>query len=140
MYAIVNGTDRGHYHLLIGEKLTGKSSMLLDAVHKINGEGVSMFEAISALSIYHQKHFHEIPSSEILSEAYDRVGGRLKLLNRIAKSPDILKTCDNIIDVERRWFLNQCWILTAEMYGGVMDQQKYAVRPLPLPHSFLPSC
>lgn len=27
--AIVDGTDRGHYHLLIGEKGTGKSSMLL---------------------------------------------------------------------------------------------------------------
>jgi hypothetical protein len=26
---IVNGTERGHYHLLIGEKGTGKSSMLL---------------------------------------------------------------------------------------------------------------
>ncbi|KAL9103615.1 MAG: hypothetical protein Q9187_008987, partial [Circinaria calcarea] len=32
--AIVNGTDRGHYHLLIGEKGTGKSSMLLDAMQK----------------------------------------------------------------------------------------------------------
>ena len=29
--SIVNGTDRGHYHLLIGEKGTGKSSMLLGA-------------------------------------------------------------------------------------------------------------
>lgn len=42
---IVNGEDRGHYHLLIGEKGVGKSSMLLDAMQKIDGEGVSMFEA-----------------------------------------------------------------------------------------------
>jgi hypothetical protein len=42
---IVNGTDHGHYHLLIGEKGTGKSSMLLDAMLKVDGEGVSMFEA-----------------------------------------------------------------------------------------------
>lgn len=42
---IVNGEDRGHYHLLIGEKGVGKSSMLLEAMQKIDGEGCSMFEA-----------------------------------------------------------------------------------------------
>jgi hypothetical protein len=276
--SIVNGTDRGHYHLLIGEKGTGKSSMLLDAMHKINGEGVSMFEAhadleifrirlgkaldfefhedyigsyfsergprdttalldierafnklekvalkrrrtvgrpliliincvhllrddddgqdllellqqraeqwaaanlvtmvfnsddywvyerlkklatrmevtsitdlprsqaISALSKYRQKYFCESPKPEILSEVYDRVGGRLTFLNRVAKSADMLKTCDEIIDVERRWFLNQCWILGMEMDDDVMDQQKYAVPlsypfPLPQPPHFSP--
>ena len=49
---IVNGTDRGHYHLLIGEKGTGKSSMLLDAMQKVNGEGISMFEAHADLEIF----------------------------------------------------------------------------------------
>lgn len=42
---IVSGADHGHYHLFIGEKGTGKSSMLLDAMQKIDGEGCSMFEA-----------------------------------------------------------------------------------------------
>lgn len=50
--AIVDGTDRGHYHLLIGEKGTGKSSMLLDAMKKVNGEGISMFEAHADLEIF----------------------------------------------------------------------------------------
>lgn len=50
--AIVNGTDRGHYHLLIGEKGTGKSSMLLDAMQKVQGEGISMFEAHADLEIF----------------------------------------------------------------------------------------
>ena len=50
--AIVNGTDRGHYHLLIGEKGTGKSSMLLDAMQKVGGEGISMFEAHADLEIF----------------------------------------------------------------------------------------
>lgn len=50
--SIIDGTDRGHYHLLIGEKGTGKSSMLLDAMHKVNGEGVSMFEAHANLEIF----------------------------------------------------------------------------------------
>lgn len=49
---IVNGTDQGHYHLLIGEKGTGKSSMLLDAMQKVEGEGISMFEAHADLEIF----------------------------------------------------------------------------------------
>lgn len=259
---IVSGHDYGHYHLLIGEKGTGKSSMLLEAMQKIDGEGISMFEAhadleifrvrlgkalnfefhedyigsyfsergprdttalldierafnkldkvalkrrkrvgrplvliinavhllrddedgrdliellqqraeqwaasnlvtvvfnsdeywvyerlktlatrmevtpvadlpkgqaISALAKYRAKYLKEETSSEILSEVYNRVGGRLTFLNRVAKSRDMLKTCDQIMDVERRWFLNQCWILGMEMDDDVMDQQKYAV-------------
>jgi hypothetical protein len=98
-------------------------------------------QAIAALSKYRQKYFREAPNLDILSEVYDRVGGRLTFLNRVAKSPDMLKTCDNIIDVERRWFLNQCWILGMEMDDDVMDQQKYAVRlapPLSLSSLLLP--
>ncbi|KAI9052356.1 hypothetical protein LZ554_003706 [Drepanopeziza brunnea f. sp. 'monogermtubi'] len=258
---IVNGSLRGHYHLLIGEKGTGKSSMLLDAMQKVDGEGCSMFEAhadleifrtrlgkaldfefhedyigsyfsergprestalldierafnklekvalkrrkkfgkpliviinsvhllrdnddgrdllellqqraeqwaasnlvtmvfnsddywvyermkqlatrmeiisvtdlpknqaISALSRYRLKYFSEKPDKKIMDEVYDRVGGRLTFLNRVAKSRDMLETCDAIIDTEKRWFLNQCWILGTEMDDDVMDQQKYA--------------
>ena len=50
--AIVNGNDKGHYHLLISEKGTGKSSMILEAMRKINGEGVAMFEAHADLEIF----------------------------------------------------------------------------------------
>jgi hypothetical protein len=50
--AIVKGDDRGHYHLLIGEKGTGKSSMLIEAMYKIDGEGVAMFEAHADLEIF----------------------------------------------------------------------------------------
>ncbi|KAK3674633.1 hypothetical protein LTR78_005355 [Recurvomyces mirabilis] len=43
--AIVCGQAKGQYHLLVGEKGTGKSSMLIDAMAKIDGEGVAMLEA-----------------------------------------------------------------------------------------------
>lgn len=260
--AIVNGTDLGRYHLIIGPKGTGKSSMLLDAMHKINGEGVSMLDAhadqeifrirlgkalnfefhedyigsyfsergprdatalldieralnklekvalkrrkkvgrpliliinsmhlirddddgkdlvellqqraeqwaasnlvtvvmnsddywvyerlkqmatrmevtavadlprdqaISALEKYRQRYFGETPTSDILEEVYDRVGGRLTFLNRVARSPSMIKTCNDIIESEKRWFLGKCWILGSEMDDDVMDQQKYAV-------------
>ena len=42
---IVSGRRQGHYYLITGEKGTGKSSMLIDAMDKIDGEGVSMFDA-----------------------------------------------------------------------------------------------
>lgn len=50
--AIVNGTDRGKYHLIIGEKGTGKTSMLLEGMRKVDGEGISMFDAHADLEIF----------------------------------------------------------------------------------------
>ena len=260
--SIVDGSDRGHYHLLIGEKGTGKSSMLLDAMKKVDGQGVSMFEAhadleifrvrlrkaldfefhedyigsyfsergprdttalldierafnklekvalknrrlrgkplvliinsihllrddhdgrdllellqqraeqwaasnlvtmvfnsddywvyerlkqlatrmevtpvgdlpkeqaIAALQRYRIKYFGDRPDSEIFSQVYDRVGGRPTFLNRVAKAKDMLATCDEIVETEKTWVLNQCWILGADMDDNVMDQQKYTV-------------
>jgi hypothetical protein len=84
-------------------------------------------QAIVALQKYRERYFHEQPSVAILEEVYDRVGGRLTFLNRVAKSADMLATCDKILEVEKTWFLNQCWILGAEMDDDVMDQQKFAV-------------
>lgn len=43
--AIIDGSAQGHYYLLLGEKGTGKTSMLLDAMKKIEGDRCSMFEA-----------------------------------------------------------------------------------------------
>lgn len=265
---IVSGTHRGHYHLIIGEKGTGKSSMLLDAMQKVGGEGISMFEAhadleifrirlgkaldyefhedyigslfsikgpregntalldierafnklekvalrrresvgkplvliinsthllrddedgrdlleliqqraeqwaasnlvtvvfnsddywvyerlkqystrmdvlpvldlprdqaISALRQYRKRNFEEEPSTKVLEEIFDMVGGRLTFLNRVAKSQDMLETCDHICLTEKTWFLNKCWILGEGMDDDVMDQQKYAAAAMVL--------
>ncbi len=43
--AIISGESKGRYYLLVGEKGTGKSSMILEAMKEHDGEGVSMFEA-----------------------------------------------------------------------------------------------
>lgn len=50
--AIINGESKGRYYLLVGEKGTGKSSMILEAMRKNDGEGVSMFEAHADLEIF----------------------------------------------------------------------------------------
>ncbi|KAM0321915.1 hypothetical protein ACHAQA_009812 [Verticillium albo-atrum] len=258
---IVKGEEVGHYHLLIGDKGTGKSSMLIEAMRKIDGDGVAMFEAHADLEIvrirlgkaldyefhedyiggyfsergprdstalldieralnklekvalikraerkkplvliinqmhlirddddgkdliellqqraeqwaaanlvtmvfnsddfwvyerlkqlatrmevipvldlpkrqatialqkYRVRYFGEHVSPRELEQVYDLVGGRLSFLNRVAKSHDMLSMCKRICDNERRWFLNQCWILGADMDDDVMDQQKWA--------------
>ncbi|KAI1120602.1 hypothetical protein F5Y10DRAFT_258044 [Nemania abortiva] len=259
--AIIDGSEKGHYYLIMGDKGCGKSSMLLEAMRKINGEGCAMFEAhsdlelfrirlgkaldyefhedyiggyfsergprdttalldieralnklekvalrhrkrknkpliliinqtqllrddhdgrdllellqqraeqwaasnlvtmifntddywilerfkqlatrmeiipvgdlpkqqaLSALQRYRYRYFKEVLEKKALEEIYDRVGGRLSFLNRVAKSHDMLGTCDSIMEIEKTWFLNQCWILGSEMDDDVMDQQKWA--------------
>ncbi|KAJ2905010.1 hypothetical protein MKZ38_006666 [Zalerion maritima] len=83
-------------------------------------------QAISALQKYRLRYFQERLPYDDLEEVYDRVGGRLTFLNRVAKSKEMLRTCDEIKEVEKQWFLNNCWILGQEMDDDVMDQQKWA--------------
>lgn len=85
-------------------------------------------QAISALRNFRQRYYKtdEQPTMELLEEVYNRIGGRLTFLNRVAKSPDMLRTCKHICQVEKTWFLNNCWILGEGMDDDVMDQQKYA--------------
>ena len=50
--AIISGESKGRYYLLVGEKGTGKSSMILEAMREHDGEGVSMFEAHADQEIF----------------------------------------------------------------------------------------
>ena len=83
-------------------------------------------KAISALANYREKFHGERPEADILEQIYDKVGGRLSYLGRVAKAQDMLRTANDICQMEKTWFLNQCWILGAEMDDDVMNQQKYA--------------
>ncbi|KAH0559180.1 hypothetical protein GP486_004283 [Trichoglossum hirsutum] len=264
---IIDGTERGHYYLLVGEKGTGKSSMLIDSMNKVAGLGVSMFEAhadleifrirlgkaldfefhedyigslfsirgprdttalldieralnrlekvalkhrrkhgrplvliinsmhllrddedgrdlleliqqraeqwaasslvtfifnsddywvyerlkqyatrmeiipvldlpkeqaLFALKKYRAKYFKEEPTPEIIENVYNKVGGRVSFLNRVAKCQDMMDACAQIHETEKKWFLNQCWILGEGMDDDVMDQQKYAATAMVL--------
>lgn len=84
-------------------------------------------QAIDALAKYRTRYHGKQPSDNDLEQIYNEVGGRLSFLNRVAKSNNMLEMCDKIYEIEKRWFLNQCWILGEEMDDDVMDQQKWAV-------------
>lgn len=84
-------------------------------------------KAISALKLYRLKYFQQQPSDLVLEEVYCRIGGRPIYLDRTARAPDMLQECNAMIEAERRWFLNQAWILGSEMNEDALEQQKYAL-------------
>lgn len=88
-------------------------------------------KAIAALKSFRDHYFHEQLAPGTLEAVYNKVGGRLSYLNRIAKSADIMGLCDYICAAEKRWFLSKCWILGREMDDDVMDEQKHAVSIYP---------
>ena len=49
---IVSGQAKRHYYLVVGEKGTGKTSMLLNAMGKVNGDRVAVVEAHADLEIF----------------------------------------------------------------------------------------
>ncbi|KAL5113358.1 hypothetical protein ACEQ8H_008762 [Pleosporales sp. CAS-2024a] len=93
-------------------------------VHQI--KDLTKPRAMQALRNYRMKYWKERPQDSVLEEVYDKIGGRLTFLNRVAKSEDMLEKCDHICELEKIWFLNNCAILGEEMDDDVMDQQKYA--------------
>lgn len=88
--------------------------------------------AMQALRNYRMKYWKERPAESVLEEVYDKIGGRLTFLNRVAKSDDMITKCNHICELEKIWFLNNCAILGEEMDDDVMDQQKFAVSPFSL--------
>lgn len=49
---VVAGEASGHYYLLLGEKGCGKTSMILDAMQKVDGLGIAMMECHADLEIF----------------------------------------------------------------------------------------
>lgn len=49
---IVNGKMRGRYYLIIGERGTGKRSLLVEAMRKVKGDSIAMLEAHNDLEVF----------------------------------------------------------------------------------------
>lgn len=83
-------------------------------------------KSIAALRNYRSRYRQENPNLSLLEQVYDKIGGRMSYLTRVAKSIDMMKTADDICRMEKvtqsnygpgtetnslqQWFLNQCWI------------------------------
>jgi hypothetical protein len=81
---------------------------------------------IAALANFREKVFHEQVSMDILSQVYNKIGGRLSFLGQVANSPDMIKACDDLVSKEKRWFLDQCWILGGDIDDHAEDHQDFA--------------
>ncbi|KFA60550.1 hypothetical protein S40285_09302 [Stachybotrys chlorohalonatus IBT 40285] len=81
---------------------------------------------VSALRDFRAKHFQEDASDKSLVRVYNKVGGRLSFLNMVAKEEDMEQACDDIIAKEKRWFLDQCWILGQDMDDNAEDHQDFS--------------
>ncbi|KAI1436272.1 hypothetical protein GGR50DRAFT_686484 [Xylaria sp. CBS 124048] len=79
--------------------------------------------ALEALKAFRAKSFNEAVPTWVLEQVYDKVGGRLRFLSRVAKSDDMIGTCDAICDREKRWLLSHYWILGKDLDPGGEVQQ-----------------
>ncbi|KAJ8120006.1 hypothetical protein ONZ43_g3178 [Nemania bipapillata] len=79
--------------------------------------------ALEALKAFRSNNFNEDVSSSILEQVYDKVGGRLSFLSRVAKSDDMIRACDAICEREKRWLLSHYWILGEDLDPGGETQQ-----------------
>ncbi|GMG25948.1 unnamed protein product [Aspergillus oryzae] len=104
----------------------------------LNVRDITVDLAVQSLKEYWLHAFWEEVPVETLERIYSMVGGRLSFVDEIAKSRDILKTCESICERERRWFLKKCWILGKNMHEGAKEQQEYCRRISKSPNSELP--
>ncbi|KAI5121443.1 hypothetical protein M0805_009552, partial [Coniferiporia weirii] len=49
---IISGQEKGHYWMLLGSKGTGKTTMIFDAMTKVNAEGVSVCDAHPDMEVF----------------------------------------------------------------------------------------
>lgn len=72
--------------------------------------------SIATLKAHRLQYFKEVSSPEILEKVYNRVGGRVSFLSRVAKEKDMMRACEHIERTEKTWFLNQVGPLASFYY------------------------
>lgn len=84
-------------------------------------------------SKYPQLQFNESMCNKI----YDLIGGRPQHISQVARHKHTLKACQEIIDREKTWFLNQCGLLGEEMDDDVMEFGKFSSSAMILMREFV---
>ncbi|PVI06649.1 hypothetical protein DM02DRAFT_402877 [Periconia macrospinosa] len=101
-------------------------------MHTLHIRDVRKDVAIDALKRYRARFHNEDVPQSILETVFGKVGGRLIFLNQVAKSSNMLATCDHINRKEKSWFLNNCWILGDSMDDDVEEPQKFCAAAIVL--------
>ncbi|KAK7393993.1 hypothetical protein QQX98_013220 [Neonectria punicea] len=103
----------------ITERLTHEATRLrVMPVHDL-----SKVSAIECIKKVRDRVFHEEVPTSILDYVYSKIGGRLRFLSHVANSPNMVEACNSICEQEKRWLLNQCWVLGEELDPAGEEQQ-----------------
>ncbi|KAK0560230.1 hypothetical protein OC844_003895 [Tilletia horrida] len=88
---------------------------------------LSRDQAFAVLRGCRKHYFPKEPplSDEVLDEVYKVAGGRVNLLNKLARRQDILKASDQLVEDDMQWLLSKTGIIE-DHDDDVMDEQKWA--------------
>ncbi|CUM62839.1 uncharacterized protein PRCAT00000397001 [Priceomyces carsonii] len=109
----------------------------------VNVRDFNRSETIKALNYIREKHFpsHSHPDLSLDDKTshniYDLIGGRPQHISQVARHKDIIRACNEIIDREKTWFLNQCGLLGSSMDDDVIESGKFATSAMLLMNEFV---
>lgn len=82
--------------------------------------------ALKALRTTRSRYYGaETWDEQVANQVYDMIGGRPQHLAQVARRRDMLHACNEIIDREKTWILNQCGLLGEAMDDDVMESGKF---------------
>ncbi|KAH7305508.1 hypothetical protein B0I35DRAFT_443917 [Stachybotrys elegans] len=81
---------------------------------------------IESLRDFRARNFNEDVPYKDLVQVYNKIGGRPSFLGNVATVKNMLKACDDIVAKEKRWFLDQCWILGGDIDDHAEDHQDFS--------------
>jgi hypothetical protein len=73
----------------------------------ISVQDLNKTKALEALRVLRKRKFpHRLEEDEkLFDKVYERVGGRLAYLTKVANTENMLEQCDNINEIEKTWLL-----------------------------------
>lgn len=95
-------------------------------------EDLTRPQAFSVLKGCRQKYYNEDPENqdeELLDEIYRTTGGRISLLNRVARRRNMRKATRQLVEDDVNWLLSKTGIIE-DHDDDVMDEQSELIRQL----------
>jgi len=94
-------------------------------MHVVTMSDLSAPDSLRALTYLRKLAIGKVEDPAILKEAISLTGGRLSLLNRMARDPDMVAFANNHVQSEKAWMLSQIGLIP-DHDDDVMDEQKWS--------------
>ncbi|TID29913.1 hypothetical protein CANINC_001424 [Pichia inconspicua] len=114
-----------------------KMRTLATRMQVINFEDTHLAEATKILKSARMKYFSDKLTDDECERIFNIIGGRPQHLNYIASHSDMLRSARDLIDSEKRWFLNNCTLLGKNMDDDVNDYGKFSTSAMLLMKSLV---